>query len=190
MRVRVCVSAGGLPPPLPLPHPADRLTSSDASVQQTLHLHLTSQDRLHPLCLHPPRQDLLLHLQQPPQRKRALTADSSCHLKWANRSKTIWTLTCDLCPPDSASMRSTTWSAPGSPPPGSEVYLWRRSRQPKGFAPIAILPCCAACRMLPMTEAPPTKLAYTVHDCCCTWTDLGNFPMDTRVCRCNVGNSN
>lgn len=101
-------------------------------------------------------------------------------------------------PPHSASRRSTAWYGLGSPPPGSEVFLWRRRRQPKEFVLIAILLCCAACRMLPMTEAPPTKLTHTDHitphsDCCYTWTDLDNLMsglMETHVCWANVGYNN
>ncbi|KAM7002349.1 retinoblastoma-like protein 2 [Tautogolabrus adspersus] len=59
--------SAGSPPSLSVPHPEDRLAPSDASLQQTLHLHLTSQDKLRPHADHCPGQDVLLHLLQPPQ---------------------------------------------------------------------------------------------------------------------------
>lgn len=101
----------------------------------------------------------------PPQTRFTITSAaapptwvSTNHQQTPSMSRSInYCLTSDLCP--SASRRSTAWSGPGSLPPGSGVFLWRRRCQPRGSVRTAILPCCVACRMLPTTEAPPTKLA-------------------------------
>lgn len=62
-----------------VPHPEDRVSSSDAPVQQTLHLHLTSQDCCNPLNHYTQRQDILLHLQQPPKRETPTLCTFTIH---------------------------------------------------------------------------------------------------------------